>query len=36
MLDERARGLALGAADYLDKPVRREAPVASLRALRAA
>jgi len=36
MLDERARGLALGAADYIVKPVRREALVASLRALPAA
>jgi CheY-like chemotaxis protein len=36
MLDERARGLALGAADYLVKPVRREALVASLRKLPAA
>jgi len=36
MLDERARGLALGAADYLVKPVRRDELVASLRALPAA
>jgi CheY-like chemotaxis protein len=31
MLDERAKGFALGAADYLVKPVQRESLVASVR-----
>jgi len=36
MVDERARGLALGAVDYLVKPVGRESLIAALRALPAA
>ena len=36
MVDERARGLALGAFDYLVKPVGRESLLAALRALPAA
>ena len=36
MVDERARGLALGAVDYLVKPVGRESLLAALRALPAA
>jgi len=36
MVDERARGLALGAFDYLVKPVGRESLLAVLRALPAA
>jgi CheY-like chemotaxis protein len=31
IVDERARGLALGASDYLLKPVRRDQLVESLR-----
>ena len=31
IVDERPRGLALGAADYLLKPVRRDQLVESLR-----
>ncbi len=36
MVDERARGLALGAFDYLVKPVGRDSLLAALRALPAA
>ena len=36
MVDERARGLALGAVDYLVKPVGRESLLAALQVLPAA